>query len=305
MKEKIGFIGLGAMGSGMAANLLSKGWPLTVMAHRKREAVEQLKAQGASEAATPKALALASDVVVLCVTGSEEVQQLLSGPDGLLASGKRMLLIDCSTSNPAVTIKLAAELSEQGITLVDAPLARTPKEAAEGKLDVMAGGSADGIARARPILEAFAARIIETGPAGTGHTMKLLNNFVSMGYSAIYSEALMIAAKAGLTPQVFDSVLRGSRMDCGFYQAFFEFVLNRNENAQRFAMANALKDMSYLASLAQALQVVNPVGAAVRNSFATAVAAGRGQSFVPALSDVIAAANGVSLTEAADGKQDG
>jgi 3-hydroxyisobutyrate dehydrogenase-like beta-hydroxyacid dehydrogenase len=115
----------------------------------------------------------------------------------------------------------------------------------------------------------------------------------------------MIAAKAGLTPQVFDSVLRGSRMDCGFYQAFFEFVLNRNENAQRFAMANALKDMSYLASLAQALQAVNPVGAAVRNSFATAVAAGHGQSFVPALSDVIAAANGVSLTEAADGKQGG
>ncbi|MBX4862889.1 NAD(P)-dependent oxidoreductase [Rhizobium sophorae] len=302
MKEKIGFIGIGAMGSGMAANLLSKGWPLTVMAHRRREAVHRLRELGATEAATPKAVALASDTVILCVTGSEEVQQLISGTEGLLAARKPLLLIDCSTSNPAITIKLAAELSQQGITLVDAPLARTPKEAVEGKLDVMVGGSPDGIARARSILEAFAARIIETGPAGTGHTMKLLNNFVSMGYSAIYSEALMIAAKAGLTPQVFDSVLRGSRMDCGFYQAFFEFVLNRNENAQRFAMANALKDMSYLASLAQALQAVNPVGAAVRNSFATAVAAGHGQSFVPALSDVIATANGVSLTEAADGK---
>jgi 3-hydroxyisobutyrate dehydrogenase-like beta-hydroxyacid dehydrogenase len=123
-----------------------------------------------------------------------------------------------------------------------------------------------------------------------------------MGYSAIYSEALMVAAKAGLTPQVFDSVLRGSRMDCGFYQAFFDFVLNRNENAQRFAMANALKDMSYLASLAQALQAANPIGAAVRNSFATAVAAGHGQSFVPALSDVIAIANGVSLATSQDSR---
>jgi 3-hydroxyisobutyrate dehydrogenase-like beta-hydroxyacid dehydrogenase len=298
MKEKIGFIGLGAMGSGMAANLLAKGWPLTVMAHRKREAIEQLKSLGASEAATPKELAEASDVVIFCVTGSEQVQELLSGPTGILAAGKQLLIIDCSTSNPAVTIRLVEDLTRQGIALVDAPLARTPKEAAEGKLDVMAGGSPEAIARARPILEAFAARIVETGPAGTGHTMKLLNNFVSMGYSAIYSEALMIAAKAGLTPQVFDSVLRGSRMDCGFYQAFFDFVLNRNENAQRFAMANALKDMSYLASLAQALQAVNPVGAAVRNSFATAVAAGHGQSFVPALSDVIASANGVSLVEA-------
>jgi 3-hydroxyisobutyrate dehydrogenase-like beta-hydroxyacid dehydrogenase len=126
--------------------------------------------------------------------------------------------------------------------------------------------------------------------------MKLLNNFISMGYSAIYSEALMLGVKAGLTPQVFDSVIRGSRMDCSFYQAFFDFVLNRNENAQRFAMVNALKDMSYLASFAQSAGVANPVGAAVRNSFATAVATGHGEAFVPALSDVIAGLNGVSLT---------
>jgi 3-hydroxyisobutyrate dehydrogenase-like beta-hydroxyacid dehydrogenase len=302
MKDRIGFIGVGAMGSGMAANLLKKGWPLTVMAHSRRGAVEELKSLGANEAANPRDLAAASDVVIFCVTGSEQVQALISGPEGILSAQKPLLLIDCSTSNPAITIRLAEDLASQGITLVDAPLARTPKEAAEGTLDVMAGGSTEALARARPILEAFAARIVETGPVGTGHTMKLLNNFVSMGYSAIYSEALMVAAKAGLTPQVFDSVLRGSRMDCGFYQAFFDFVLNRNENAQRFAMANALKDMSYLASLAQALQAANPIGAAVRNSFATAVAAGHGQSFVPALSDVIAIANGVSLATSQDSR---
>lgn len=297
MKERIGFIGIGAMGAGMAANLLAKGWPLTVMAHTRRDAVERLTSQGASEAATPKDVALAVDVLIFCVTGSEQVQELISGKDGILEAKKPLLLIDCSTSNPAITIKLAEELARYGVVVVDAPLARTPKEAAEGTLDVMLGGAPEARARARPILEAFAARIVETGTVGTGHTMKLLNNFVSMGYSAIYSEALMIAAKAGLTPQVFDSVLRGSRMDCGFYQAFFDFVLNRNENAQRFAMSNALKDMSYLASLAQAVQAVNPVGAAVRNSFATAVNAGHGQSFVPALSDVIAHANGVFLTQ--------
>lgn len=297
MKERIGFIGVGAMGSGMAGNLLAKGWPLTVLAYRKRDAVDKLVAQGAKEAATPKALALESDVVVLCVTGSPQVEQVVKGKDGLIAAGKPLLIIDCSTSNPAVTTVLAPELAAQGITLVDAPLARTPKEAAEGKLDVMVGGAPNAVARARPILEAFAARVIPTGLVGTGHTMKLLNNFISMGYSAIYSEALMLGAKAGLTPQVFDSVLRGSRMDCAFYQAFFDFVLNRNENAQRFAMANALKDMSYLAAFAQSAGAVNPIGAAVRNSFATAVAAGQGEAFVPALSDVIAAANGVSLVD--------
>jgi 3-hydroxyisobutyrate dehydrogenase-like beta-hydroxyacid dehydrogenase len=297
MKERIGFIGVGAMGSGMAGNLLAKGWPLTVLAHRKREAIDRLVAQGAREAATPKALAEQSDVIVVCVTGSPQVEQVVKGKDGLTAAGKPLLIIDCSTCNPSVTTELAAELAGQQITLIDAPLGRTPKEAAEGKLDVMVGGARDAVARARPVLEAFAGRIIPTGPVGTGHTMKLLNNFISMGYSAIYSEALMLGAKAGLTPQVFDSVVRGSRMDCSFYQAFFDFVLNRNENAQRFAMVNALKDMSYLASFAQASGAVNPMGAAVRNSFAAAVAAGQGEAFVPALSDVVAAANGVSLVD--------
>lgn len=303
MKDKIGFIGLGAMGAGMASNLLTKGWSVGVLPHRKRETIEKLKVLGANEVATAKELAEQSDVVLLCVTGSEQVQEIISGKDGIAAARKPLLLIDCSTSNPAVTIRLAEELTSIGIDLVDAPLARTPKEAAEGKLDVMVGGKADAVERARPILEAFSTRIIATGGVGTGHTMKLLNNFVSMGYSAIYSEALMLAAKAGLTPQVFDSVLRGSRMDCGFYQAFFDFVLNRNENAQRFAMVNALKDMSYLASFAQSVQAANPVGATVRNSFAAAVASGKGEAFVPALSDVVAALNGVSLTESREAAQ--
>lgn len=297
MKERVGFIGLGSMGAGMAANLLAKGWPLTVWAHRSRDAADRLVAAGATEAESLHKLAAASDVVVLCVTGSREVEALVKGPGGLASAGKPLLIIDCSTSNPSSTTALAVELAAQGLTLIDAPLARTPKEAAEGKLDVMVGGPAEAVARARPVLEAFAGRIVHTGPTGSGHTMKLLNNFISMGYSAIYSEALTLGAKAGLTPQVFNSVISGSRMDCGFYQAFFDFVLNRNEDAQRFAIANALKDMTYLASFAQAAGVANPIGAAVRNGFATAVTTGHGERFVPALSDIIAGLNGVSLVE--------
>lgn len=293
--DRVGFIGLGAMGSGMAANLLAKGYPLTVLAHRRRETIDQLVSSGAHEAATAADLARECRTVILCVTGSKEVEQIVKGRDGLLSAGRPSTIIDCSTSSPSQTIALAEELAAHGITLMDAPLARTPKEAAEGKLDVMVAGTAEHVERIRPILSTFAARIVHTGPTGSAHAMKLLVNFVSMGYSAIYSEALTVAAKAGLTPAVFDSVLRGSRMDCAFYQAFFEFVLNRNENAQRFAMKNALKDMSYLASFAQAAGVVNPVGAAVRNSFASAVAAGHGEKFVPALSDVIAELNGISL----------
>lgn len=296
-KEKVGFVGLGYMGHGIAKNILEKGWPLTVVGHRKREAIEDLVRKGAAEASSARALAEACDVVVLCVTGSPQVEAVINGEDGLASAGKPLLIIDCSTSEPASTTRLATALAPRGITLIDAPLGKTPKDAWEGTLDVMVGGEPDVVARARPILEAFASRVVPTGPVGTGHTMKLLNNFLSMGYAALYSEALMVGAKAGLTPKVFDSVIRNGRMDCAFYQTFFKYVIERDRNAHRFTINNAHKDVTYLAGFAQALGVANPMGAAVRNSFALAAATGHGEDYVPMLSDIVAELNGTSLTE--------
>lgn len=293
-KDTIGFIGVGYMGHGMAKNIVDKGWPLTVLGHRRRDAVEDLLTRGAREARTARELAQACDVVMLCVTGSSQVETVVNGPDGLASAGKPLVIVDCSTSEPAVTTRLAAELAPKHITLVDAPLGRTPKDAWEGTLDVMVGGDEAVVERIRPVLDTFAGRVIHTGPVGTGHTMKLLNNFLSMGYAALYSEALMLGAKAGLTVQTFDGIIRGGRMHCPFYDTFFKYVLERDRDAHKFTLQNALKDMTYLAGFAQAAQVANPVGAAVRNSFAAAVAGGRGQDFVPMLSDVVAAANGVS-----------
>ena len=295
-KERIGFAGVGFMGHGMAKNIVEKGWPLTVLGHRRREAVEDLKGRGAREATSARELAQASDVVVLCVTGSPQVEALVSGPDGLATAGKALLIVDCSTSEPSVTTRLAEELAPKGITLIDAPLGRTPKDAWEGALDVMVGGEPASVERVRPVLEAFARRVVHTGPTGTGHTMKLLNNFLSMGYAALYAEALALGAKAGLTPQTFDSVIRGGRMDCGFYQTFFKYVLERDREAHKFTLRNGLKDTTYLAAFANATDTANPLGAAVRNSFALAVGAGHGDDYVPMLSDIIAELNGVSLT---------
>lgn len=295
-REKIGFVGVGLMGHGMAKNLVEKGWPLTVLGHRNRQPIEDLKNRGAQEATTARDLALQSDIVVLCVTGSPQVDSVVNGPDGLAAARRPLLVIDCSTSDPSVTTRLAADLTSKSITLIDAPLGRTPKDAWEGTLDVMVGGEPAVVDRARPVLEAFAKRIIPTGHTGTGHAMKLLNNFLSMGYAALYSEALMLGAKVGLTPQVFDSVIRGGRMDCGFYQTFFKYVLERDRDAHRFSLRNGLKDVSYLSGLANASGVANPIGAAVRNSFALAVGSGRGEDYVPMLSDIVAELNGVSLT---------
>jgi 3-hydroxyisobutyrate dehydrogenase-like beta-hydroxyacid dehydrogenase len=255
--------------------------------------VEDVKRRGATEAASPKELAERSDIVILCVTGSAEVQAVVTGPDGLAAAGKPLLVIDCSTSDPSVTLKLARELAPAGITLIDAPLSRTPADARAGTLDVMVGGDAEIVARARPVLDAFAGRVVHTGPTGTGHTMKLLNNFLSMGYAALYAEALALGAKAGVTAELFDSVIRGGRMDCGFYRTFFQWVLDRDPNAHKFTLRNGLKDMTYLASFAQAAGLANPLGAAVRNSFALAVGTGHGDDFVPMLSDVVAGLNGL------------
>jgi 3-hydroxyisobutyrate dehydrogenase-like beta-hydroxyacid dehydrogenase len=294
-KEKIGFVGLGLMGHGMASNIVGKGWPLTVLGHRKREPVEDLKRRGASEAKNARELAEACDIVFLCVTGSPEVEAIVNGPDGLAAAGKPLLIVDCSTSDPSSTMRLAAELAPRGITLIDAPLSRTPKDAAEGNLDVMVGGEDEVVARARPVIDCFAGRVVHTGPTGSGHAMKLLNNFVAMGYAAIYSEALALAGKAGLTPQVFDAVIRDGRMDCAFYRTFFKYVLERDRDAHKFALRNALKDMNYLAAFALATDVANPLQAATRNSFATAVGLGRGDDYVPMLSDIITGLNGVEL----------
>src|SRR5829696_6398728 len=177
-KESVGFIGVGLMGHGMAKNIVEKGFPLTVLAHRNREPVEDLKTRGAKEATTAREVAEASDVVVLCVTGSPQVEAVINGAEGLASAGKPLLICDSSTSDPSSTIRLATELSAKGITLIDTPLGRTPKDAAEGTLDVMVGGEEAVVERARPILEAFAERVIPTGPTGSGHTMKLLNNFL-------------------------------------------------------------------------------------------------------------------------------
>ena len=292
---KVGFIGVGLMGHGMAKNIVEKGFALTVMGHRNREPVEDLVARGASEVTSARKLAETCDVIFLCVTGSPQVEALVNGPDGLASAGRSITIVDCSTSDPSSTVKLETDLKTKGITFVDAPLSRTPADAEAGTLDVMCGASPEDFERVRPIIDTFAGRIVHTGPVGSGHTMKLLNNFLAMGYAALYAEALTLGAKAGLTPSVFDAVIRDGRMDSPFYRTFFKWVLERDPNAHRFAMSNAFKDMTYLAGFANSSGTANPMGAAVRNSFALAVNAGKGEDFVPTLSDFVAASNGVSL----------
>jgi hypothetical protein len=158
-RPTVGFIGVGLMGHGMAKNIVEKGYPLVVLGHSKRAPVEHLKSLGAREASTPRDLAALCDVVHLCVTGSPQVEANLRGPDGVIASAKKgLIVVDCSTSNPVSTLALGDELKAAGMTLVDAPLSRTPVEAEAGTLDTMVGADPDTFARIRPVLDTWAGR---------------------------------------------------------------------------------------------------------------------------------------------------
>lgn len=291
--ENVGFIGLGLMGHGMAKNIVEKGYPLTVVAHRRRTAVDDLCARGAVEAATAQDLARNCDVIFLCLTGSPEVAAAVAALKPGLAKGA--VVVDCSTSDPTVTLRLAAELAEIGVEFVDAPLSRTPKEAWAGTLDCMVGASDASFARVKPIIGTWAAKIVHIGGVGDGHKMKLLNNFLSLGYAALYAEALALSRKVGIPVAEFDKVIRGGRMDCGFYQTFMGYALEGNREAHKFTLANAYKDLRYIESMANAATVGTPMASAVKNSFALAMATGGNgaEDYVPHLPDYVAKANGL------------
>lgn len=300
-KETVGFIGLGFMGHGMAKNIVEKGYALSIMGHRNRAPIDDLLTRGAQEVKSVKEIAQNSSIVFLCVTGSTEVESLVRGADGLAANlAKGSIIVDCSTSDPTSTMALYQECASHGVTLVDAPLGRTPKEAWEGTLDTMVGATDEIFARLKPVLETWAGRAVHIGGPGDGHKMKLVNNFLSLGYAALYSEALVLAQKVGITPPRFDAVIRGGRMDCGFYQTFMKYTLERDKNAHKFTLANALKDMRYLESMADAAGISNPLGNAVKNIYAIAINTGKANDFVPMLGDVVAELNGTSLGKKPD-----
>ena len=292
--ETIGFIGLGLMGHGMAKNIVEKGYKLAVLGHRNRKPIEDLVARGALEARSASDLAARSTIVFLCVTGSREVEAIARGADGLKAGlRKGSIVVDCSTSDPNSTLALAEELAPLGVDYVDAPLSRTPKEAWEGTLDTMVGASEATFARLKPVLATWAGKIVHIGGTGDGHRMKLINNFLSLGYAALYAEALALSRKVGISPERFDSVIRGGRMDCGFYQTFMRWTLEADPDAHKFSIANAFKDLRYLELMADAAGLVNPMGNAAKNSFAIAAAAGGAEHYVPMLSTYVERANGI------------
>jgi 3-hydroxyisobutyrate dehydrogenase-like beta-hydroxyacid dehydrogenase len=251
-KPAVGFIGVGLMGKGMAKNAVEKGYPVSVVAHRKREAVDDLINRGATEAENAKALAGKVDVIVLCVTGAPQVEEALRKPDGILAGARKGLtIIDCSTSEPDVTERLQKELAERGITFIDAPLSRTPAHAWDGELTTFVGGPDDLVEKWRPLLSTWASVILPTGgPVGSAHALKLVNNLMSIGYASLWSECYAMMGKIGLKPQVLRELIENTGMNCGNFQNFSKYICDGDANAHQFSLSNCLKDMTYYNRLA-------------------------------------------------------
>jgi len=294
-KPKVGFIGLGYMGHGMANNILAGGFPLTVLAHRKREAIEDLVAKGAFEASSAHELAERSDIVVLCVSGPEQVDDLVRRADGLAAgAAPGAIIVDCTTSAPSTLPTLAKDFPD--LTFVDSPLGRSPKEAWAGELSVMVGSSEETLDAIRPVLSAFATTIQHAGPIGSGHALKLVNNVVSLGYAAIYSEALVLAKKAGLGIDTFDELIGSSRMNCEFFQTFMGWARNGDSTTHRFALSLAEHTVGDALEFATKSGLDMRLIPAVHDIYSQAVARGLGEANLPELPRSVAAENAIDLT---------
>ena len=281
---RIGFIGIGMMGHGMAKNLLAKDFPLTFIVHRDRSRIADLVAAGAKEAKSPAELAQASDIVILCVTGSPQVEQNVFGEAGLLAAARSGLtVIDTSTAEPGSTAKIREALAAKGATFVDAPLARTPKEAEEGRLNTMVGADDATFAALKPVFAAFCENIFHVGPPGAGHTLKLVNNFMALTIVASIGEAFAVASKAGVKlDKLFEVVSQGA-LNSNIFQMMAGGAVAGDLGRMKFSIQNAAKDLRYYTHLAESLPIASFLGEAVHQSFAQAVALGLGERMVPSM----------------------
>ncbi len=198
MPERVGFIGLGIMGSGMTHNLLRASVDLTVY-NRSPERMQPLANAGAATAANPAALAAAVDVVFICVSDTPDVEQVLFGEEGVLQGAKSgSLVVDMSTISPAATRQFADRLAEGGVAMIDAPVSGGSEGAAKGTLSIMVGGEAADVERARPYLEAMGSTITHLGPVGSGQSCKLVNQILVVGNMLATAEALVFAEASGL-----------------------------------------------------------------------------------------------------------
>ncbi|MDI5934396.1 NAD(P)-dependent oxidoreductase [Halomonas kalidii] len=267
--RRVGMVGVGLMGHGIACNLLGAGHRLCFLDHPGNQPVADLLAAGAVSKASGREVAEAAEVIILCVTGSPQVEAVLFEPGGVLEGlVEGSVVVDCSTALPSSTERVAERVAAAGGRFMDAAMTRTPKEAAEGRLNLIVGAPAALFAEARPLLESFAETITHAGAVGAGHTLKLLHNYVSLGFSAVLAEATAASRRAGIDDGALLEVLGKGGGGGVVFERMRPFIEAGDPSGFRFSVANASKDIGYYHAMTDELGVARGVASAVRELYA-------------------------------------
>lgn len=280
----IGFIGLGLMGGNMVECLQKNGSTPVVMG-RNKDAIGAAVARGAREVSTPKEMAEACDIIMLCVTTSEVVEDLVYSDDGILAGIKDgAVLINFGTSIPASTRKIGADLAAKGAGMIDAPLGRTPAHAKDGLLNIMAAGNEDTYAKVKPTLDILGENVFYVGALGAGHTTKLINNFMGMTTVSAMSQAFAVAYRAGLDRAQLFEIMSTGPSNSPFMGFCKKYAVNGISDLG-FSIANANKDIAYFLAMVQDLGTRSEIAEGTSHNLQAAVDAGMSDGNVPEIFD--------------------
>jgi len=265
-KERIGFVGLGIMGKPMARNLLKAGYALTVH-NRSRPPVEELVAAGAVDGKSPRGVAQHSDVIITMLPDSPDVQQVVLGRDGVLEGiPPGAALVDMSTISPIITQEIAQAVKAKGAEMLDAPVSGGEKGAIEAALSIMVGGPTDVFERVLPVFQAMGKNIVHIGGHGAGQVTKACNQVVVALTIQAVSEALTLAAKAGVDPARVRQALLGGFAQSRILEAHGQRMLDRNFKPG-FRVRLHQKDLNIALSTGKTLGVPLPATAVVQEAF--------------------------------------
>lgn len=287
MPERIGFLGLGIMGSRMAANVRRAGFALSVWTHTPGKAELWANEHEARACATPAEVAAQSDLVVSMVVDGPQVESVLLGPDGAAQAARPGLLcVDMTTIAPSETRRIGAALDERGVAMLDAPVTGSAPRAEAGTLTIMVGGEAADFARARPPLEAMGEVIVHVGDRGQGSMLKLVNNALGAANAAALAEALLLARATGVDLDAFERVCaNGSGASA---QLTLKAAAMRNHDyTTLFKADHLLKDVRLCLEEAQAAGVPFPAAGHARELLTATVGRGHGQRDYAALIEAV------------------
>jgi len=293
---KVGFVGVGTMGEPMAANLLAAGFDVTVVAHTSRERVERLLTKGATEAATIAEVAGGVDVLVTCVPNDVAVEAVMLGPEGVAKGGREgLVVVDTSTIAPSTSKRVADELAAQGISMLDAPISGGETGAIAGTLAIMVGGPQEAYEKALPVLEAMGKNITYIGGNGTALVVKLCNNLIVAVGSCAVSEALTMAAVAGIDTGVVQGVLSNATSRSWIIEDKLPRSLLVGNVQPGFKLALMRKDAGLALDCGKELGVPMFVTALVHQLYSQALGQGKGDLDCIGVAELYTEATGVSL----------